>query len=216
MLLNPERPTRATEKSLAHLKTTPTAWASPTPIKVGTTSHAYYFKDGAWVDFSVSYPSYYLNSGAKNSGWYYVPFESFWYHGGSGNGYDVASTGILNFNEFMSHYQHQTILKISMKSNQVGQKFGDVYFVYSNPENVTGDTAVSPLFGTMASNGKPEGAATGNVSGNAVTVTGGSSNSATASGNRVWLKGPISPVPAACASGWIPLPQMHRFNSGSG
>lgn len=89
----------------------------------------------------------------------------------------------------MSRYQDQTIWKISMKSNQVGQKFGDVYFVYSNPENVTGNTAVSPLFGTMALNGNPEGAATGTVSGSAVTVTGGSSNSATASGNRVWLKG---------------------------
>lgn len=189
LLLNTSRPKSATANSYAQLKTTPTAWASPTPIQVGNTSHAYYFKDGAWVDFSVSYPSYYLSSGAKNSGWYYVPFESFWYHGGSGNGYDVASTGILNFNEFMSHYQNQTIWKISMKSNQVGQKFGDVYFVYSNPENVTGDTAVSPLFGTMALNGKPDGTATGNVSDNAVTVTGGSSNSATASGNRVWLTG---------------------------
>lgn len=185
LLLN-TRPNSASGNGCAQLKTSPSYWSDGTK-PAGTTSHAYYFNGSTWVDFSVSSGAYYLSTGA-NSGWYYVPFESFWYLGGSGNGYDLASTGILNFYDFMTRFQDQTIWKISMRSKQVGQKFGDVYFVYSNPENVTGNTAVSPLFGTMALNGQ-EGAATGTVSGSAVTVTGGSSNSATASGNRVWLKG---------------------------
>ena len=177
-------------------KTTPTVWKSADaggPLKVGETGYAYYYQDNRWVDFSVAYPSYYLNAGANYSGWYYVPFESFWYLGGSGNGFDLFDsenpTGIISFPEFMSRFQNQTLWKLSMKSNTPGMKFGDVYFVYSNPDAPDGECAVSQMFSSMALNGNPEGSAKGTVNGSAVTVSGMTDNSATASGSRVWLKG---------------------------
>ena len=172
----------------------------------GAKTTAYTYKDGAWTDFSVSYPSYYLTNSSANSGWYYIPFTSFLYHGGSANGYayelneenERNDPGIgLNFEEFTARFQNQTINKIGLKSNYTGLKFGDIHFVYTNPE-VAETGATAPLFGTMAENSK-EGSAAGTIANNTLTVT-SMSNSTTASGNRIWLKG-VSNADQATASG---------------
>lgn len=190
------RPNSASGNGNVQFKTQPTVWRdeqSGGPLKVGETGYAYYYQNNQWVDFGVSYPSYYLNAGSNYSGWYYVPFESFWYLGGSGNGFDLFDsenpTGIMSFPDFMSRFQDQTLWKLSMKSNTPGMKFGDVYFVYSNPDAIDAECAASQMFGSMALNGNPEGSAKGTVNGSAVTVSGMTGNSAAASGNRVWLKG---------------------------
>ena len=212
LLTNTGRPTGEGTVGNAQLKTAPTIWRSEGdggPLQVGETSYAYYYNAGSgeWNEFSVSYPSYYLGAGVNYSGWYYVPLDSFWYHGGSGNGYDIADTGILNFSDFMGHFENQTLWKISMKSNTPGMRFGDVYFVYEDPESADLECGTAPLFGSMGINGNPEGSAAGTVSGNAVTVTGMANNNGN---SRVWLNG-LAQTDLSAASGlrfWVDASKM--------
>lgn len=212
LLTNTGRPKGEGTVGNAQLKTAPTIWRSEGdggPLQVGETSYAYYYnaQSGGWNEFSVSYPSYYLGAGVNYSGWYYVPLDSFWYHGGSGNGYDIADTGILSFSEFMEHFENQTLWKISMKSNTPGMRFGDVYFVYEDPESTDLECGTAPLFGSMGINGSPEGSAAGTVSGNAVTVTGMANNTGA---SRVWLNG-LAQTDLSAASGlrfWVDASKM--------
>ena len=81
------RSNSATGSGCVQLQTAPTIYAGGPKGIEGTKSTAYTYKDGAWADFSVSYPNYYLKNSNANSGWYYVPLTSFHYHGGSANGY---------------------------------------------------------------------------------------------------------------------------------
>ena len=212
LLTNTGRPKGEGTVGNAQLKTAPTIWRSEGdggPLQVGETSYAYYYnaQSGGWNEFSVSYPSYYLGAGVNYSGWYYVPLDSFWYYGGSGNGYDIADTGILSFSEFMEHFENQTLWKISMKSNTPGMRFGDVYFVYEDPESADLECGTAPLFGSMGINGSPEGSAAGTVSGNAVTVTGMANNNGN---SRVWLNG-LAQTDLSAASGlrfWVDASKM--------
>lgn len=187
------RQNSASGAGCVQLNTSPTKWRSAAdggPLQIGSDSSvAYYLEGNEWKEFKVSYPSYYLNCGKNMTGWIYLPFTSIWYQGGSASAYDWNNDTAkgLNFTEFMSRFEDQRLWKASVKSNTPGMKFGDLYFVYSAPEVENGATA--NLFGSMALNGNPEGEATGKVNGNAVTVSSMTGNSATASGNRVWLKG---------------------------
>ncbi len=184
------RSNSASGSGCVQLQTAPTIYADGPKGVEGTKSTAYTYKDGAWTDFSVSYPSYYLKNSAANSGWYYVPLTSFHYHGGSANGYAYTANDPclgMNFEEFTARFQDQRIWKIGVKSDYVGLKFSDIHFVYTNPEAAeTG--ASTPLFGTMAQNGNPEESAAGTIANNTLTVT-AMPNSATVSNNRIWLRG---------------------------
>lgn len=183
------RSNSATGSGCVQLQTAPTIWSGGPKGIEGTKSTAYTYKDGAWADFSVSYPSYYLKNSNANSGWYYVPLTSFHYHGGSANGYAYTANDPclgMNFEEFTARFQDQRIWKIGIKSNYVGLKFSDIHFVYTNPEAAPAG-ATAPLFGTMDQN-SPENGAEGSISGNTLTVT-AMPNSATVSNNRIWLKG---------------------------
>ena len=195
------RSNSATSSGCVQLQTAPTIYAGGSKGIEGTKSTAYTYKDGAWADFSVSYPNYYLKNSNANSGWYYVPLTSFHYHGGSANGYAYTANDPclgMNFEEFTARFQDQRIWKIGIKSDYVGLKFGDIHFVYTNPEAAPAG-ATAPLFGTMAQNGNLEGGAAGTIANNTLTVT-AMPNSATASGNRIWLKG-MSNANQATASG---------------
>ena len=194
------RSNSATGSGCVQLQTAPTIYAGGPKGIEGTKSTAYTYKDGAWADFSVSYPNYYLKNSNANSGWYYVPLTSFHYHGGSANGYAYTANDPclgMNFEEFTARFQDQRIWKIGIKSDYVGLKFSDIHFVYTNPEAAPAG-ATAPLFGTMDQN-SPENGAKGSISGNTLTVT-AMPNSATASGNRIWLKG-MSNADQATASG---------------
>ena len=151
----------------------------------GSTTHTYHYKDGKWRDISTT--NFYLDGGANSSGWYYLPFTSLLNIGASGAKYASDPTIGYDFYKFMGSFEDQRLGKIAIQSSVTGLKVGDIHFVYSAPEVEDGATA--NLFGSMALNGNPEGGATGKVSGNAVTVSTMTGNSATASGNRVWLKG---------------------------
>ena len=200
-LMTGARSNSATGSGCVQLQTAPTIYAGGSKGIEGTKSTAYTYKDGAWADFSVSYPNYYLKNSNANSGWYYVPLTSFHYHGGSANGYAYTANDPclgMNFEEFTARFQDQKIWKIGIKSDYVGLKFGDIHFVYTNPEAAPAG-ATAPLFGTMAQNGNLEGGAAGTIANNTLTVT-AMPNSATASGNRIWLKG-MSNADQATASG---------------
>lgn len=200
-LMTGARSNSATSSGCVQLQTAPTIYAGGSKGIEGTKSTAYTYKDGAWADFSVSYPNYYLKNSNANSGWYYVPLTSFHYHGGSANGYAYTANDPclgMNFEEFTARFQDQRIWKIGIKSDYVGLKFGDIHFVYTNPEAAPAG-ATAPLFGTMAQNGNLEGGAAGTIANNTLTVT-AMPNSATASGNRIWLKG-MSNADQATASG---------------
>lgn len=200
-LMTGARSNSATSSGCVQLQTAPTIYAGGSKGIEGTKSTAYTYKDGAWADFSVSYPNYYLKNSNANSGWYYVPLTSFHYHGGSANGYAYTANDPclgMNFEEFTARFQDQRIWKIGIKSDYVGLKFSDIHFVYTNPE-VAPAGATAPLFGTMAQNGNLEGGAAGTIANNTLTVT-AMPNSATASGNRIWLKG-MSNANQATASG---------------
>ena len=184
------RSNSATSSGCVQLQTAPTIYAGGPKGIEGTKSTAYTYKDGAWADFSVSYPNYYLKNSNANSGWYYVPLTSFHYHGGSANGYAYTANDPclgMNFEEFTARFQDQRIWKIGIKSDYVGLKFSDIHFVYTNPE-VAPAGATAPLFGTMAQNGNFEGSAAGTIANNTLTVT-AMPNSTTVSNNRIWLKG---------------------------
>ena len=183
------RSNSATGSGCVQLQTAPTIYSGGPKGIEGTKSTAYTYKDGAWADFSVSYPSYYLKNSNANSGWYYVPLTSFHYHGGSANGYAYTANDPclgMNFEEFTARFQDQRIWKIGIKSDYVGLKFSNIHFVYTNPEAAPAG-ATAPLFGTMAQNSTENGAA-GSISGNTLTVT-AMPNSTTVSNNRIWLKG---------------------------
>lgn len=195
------RSNSATSSGCVQLQTAPTIYAGGSKGIEGTKSTAYTYKDGAWADFSVSYPNYYLKNSNANSGWYYVPLTSFHYHGGSANGYAYTANDPclgMNFEEFTARFQDQKIWKIGIKSDYVGLKFGDIHFVYTNPEAAPAG-ATAPLFGTMAQNGNFEGSAAGTIANNTLTVT-AMPNSTTVSNNRIWLKG-MSNADQATASG---------------
>ena len=118
----------------------------------------------------------------------------------------AAVIGLL-LNDFMEHFENQTLWKISMKSNTPGMRFGDVYFVYEDPEAADLECGTAPLFGSMGINGSPEGSAAGIVSGNAVTVTGMANNTGA---SRVWLNG-LAQTDLSAASGlrfWVDTTQM--------
>lgn len=187
--------------SWIQFRTAPTIWSGAIngPAQVGNTSVAYYYQDGQWKDFSVAYPSYYLGTGAKQSGWYYVPFESLWYSGASAQGYDVSSTGFKNFVEFMSHYQDQRVGKCSVRSNAVGLKIGDIHFVYSYSEAVACDKTGSVSLGAQIANQESHGK--GSANNGAITVSGMTNNSGTADGSRVWLKFQQGNIDLSAASG---------------
>ena len=194
------RSNSATGSGCVQLQTAPTIYAGGSKGIEGTKSTAYTYKDGAWADFSVSYPNYYLKNSNANSGWYYVPLTSFHYHGGSANGYAYTANDPclgMNFEEFTARFQDQKIWKIGIKSDYVGLKFGDIHFVYTNPEAAPAG-ATAPLFGTMAQNSK-EGSAAGTIENNTLTVN-AMPNSTTVSNNRIWLKG-MSNADQATASG---------------
>jgi len=194
------RSNSATSSGCVQLQTAPTIYAGGSKGIEGTKSTAYTYKDGAWADFSVSYPNYYLKNSNANSGWYYVPLTSFHYHGGSANGYAYTANDPclgMNFEEFTARFQDQKIWKIGIKSDYVGLKFGDIHFVYTNPEAAPAG-ATAPLFGTMAQNSK-EGSAAGTIENNTLTVN-AMPNSTTVSNNRIWLKG-MSNADQATASG---------------
>lgn len=194
------RSNSATGSGCVQLQTAPTIYAGGPKGIEGTKSTAYTYKDGAWADFSVSYPNYYLKNSNANSGWYYVPLTSFHYHGGSANGYAYTANDPclgMNFEEFTARFQDQKIWKIGIKSDYVGLKFGDIHFVYTNPEAAPAG-ATAPLFGTMAQNSK-EGSAAGTIENNTLTVN-AMPNSTTVSNNRIWLKG-MSNADQATASG---------------
>ena len=183
------RSNSASGNGCVQLQTAPTIWSGGPKGIEGTKSTAYTYKDGAWADFSVSYPNYYLKNSNANSGWYYVPLTSFHYHGGSANGYAYTANDPclgMNFEEFTARFQDQRIWKIGIKSDYVGLKFSDIHFVYTNPEAAPAG-ATAPLFGTMDQN-SPENGAKGSISGNTLTVT-AMPNSTTVSKNRIWLKG---------------------------
>lgn len=183
------RSNSATSSGCVQLQTAPTIYSGGPKGIEGTKSTAYTYKDGAWADFSVSYPNYYLKNSNANSGWYYVPLTSFHYHGGSANGYAYTANDPclgMNFEEFTARFQDQRIWKIGVKSDYVGLKFSDIHFVYTNPEAAPAG-ATAPLFGTMDQN-SPENGAEGSISGNTLTVT-AMPNSTTVSKNRIWLKG---------------------------
>ena len=194
------RSNSATSSGCVQLQTAPTIYAGVPKGIEGTKSTAYTYKDGAWADFSVSYPNYYLKNSNANSGWYYVPLTSFHYHGGSANGYAYTANDPclgMNFEEFTARFQDQRIWKIGIKSNYVGLKFSDIHFVYTNPEAAPAG-ATAPLFGTMAQNSK-EGSAAGTIENNTLTVN-AMPNSTTVSNNKIWLKG-MSNADQATASG---------------
>ena len=172
-------------------QTAPTRWRSATdggPMNMsdGRSGYAYYLQsDGTWKEMRVNPGNYYL-SNTKSSGWYYLPLTSFWYFGGGANiAADDPASG-MNFVEFASRFQNQEIRKISVKSDYLNVKFGDLHFVYTNPEAAPAG-ASAPLFGTMDQN-SPENGAKGSISGNTLTVT-AMPNSTTVSKNRIWLKG---------------------------
>lgn len=199
-LMTGARSNSATSSGCVQLQTAPTIYAGESKGIEGTKSTAYTYKDGAWADFSVSYPNYYLKNSNANSGWYYVPLTSFHYHGGSANGYAYTANDPclgMNFEEFTARFQDQKIWKIGIKSDYVGLKFGDIHFVYTNPEAAPAG-ATAPLFGTMAQNSK-EGSAAGTIENNTLTVN-AMPNSTTVSNNRIWLKG-MSNADQATASG---------------
>lgn len=199
LLMQSSRANSATTGGCVQFHTSPTIYAGGATGVSGTTSTAYALSGEAWSSFSVTYPSYYLTSPAL-SGWYYIPLTSFWYHGGGATGYAYNNNdpGVgMNFVEFASRFQDQRIFKFAIKSNYQNVKFGDIYFVYSNPD-AEQSGATAPLFGTMALNSK-EGSAAGSIVNNALTVT-AMPNSATASGNRIWLKG-MSTADKTTASG---------------
>ena len=199
-LMTGARSNSATSSGCVQLQTAPTIYAGGSKGIEGTKSTAYTYKDGAWADFSVSYPNYYLKNSNANSGWYYVPLTSFHYHGGSANGYAYTANDPclgMNFEEFTARFQDQKIWKIGIKSDYVGLKFGDIHFVYTNPEAAPAG-ATAPLFGTMAQNSK-EGSAAGTIENNTLTVN-AMPNSTTVSNNRIWLKG-MSNADQATASG---------------
>ena len=194
------RSNSVTSSGCVQLQTAPTIYAGVPKGIEGTKSTAYTYKDGAWADFSVSYPNYYLKNSNANSGWYYVPLTSFHYHGGSANGYAYTANDPclgMNFEEFTARFQDQRIWKIGIKSNYVGLKFSDIHFVYTNPEAAPAG-ATAPLFGTMAQNSK-EGSAAGTIENNTLTVN-AMPNSTTVSNNKIWLKG-MSNADQATASG---------------
>ena len=199
-LMTGARSNSATSSGCVQLQTAPTIYAGGSKGIEGTKSTAYTYKDGAWADFSVSYPNYYLKNSNANSGWYYVPLTSFHYHGGSANGYAYTANDPclgMNFEEFTARFQDQKIWKIGIKSDYVGLKFGDIHFVYTNPEAAPAG-ATAPLFGTMAQNSK-EGSAAGTIENNTLTVN-AMPNSTTVSNNRIWLKG-MSNADQTTASG---------------
>jgi len=194
-LMEGTRGNSATGSGCAQFTTSPTKWRSDAnggkkDMANGRTGHAYSLQaDGTWKDMSVSFGSYYLGNNAKTSGWYYLPLTSFWFYGGSANDYAAANDPAMgmNFVEFTSRFENQKIWKIAPKSNYTGLKFGDIYFVYTNPEAAPAG-ATAPLFGTMAQNGNFEGSAAGTIANNTLTVT-AMPNSTTVSNNRIWLKG---------------------------
>ena len=194
-LMEGKRGNSATGSGCAQFTTSPTKWRSDAnggkkDMANGRTGHAYSLQaDGTWKDMSVSFGSYYLGNNAKTSGWYYLPLTSFWFYGGSASDYAAANDPAMgmNFVEFTSRFENQKIWKIAPKSNYTGLKFGDIYFVYTNPEAAPAG-ATAPLFGTMAQNGNFEGSAAGTIANNTLTVT-AMPNSTTVSNNRIWLKG---------------------------
>ena len=193
-LMEGARGKNETESGCAQFTTSPTKWRSDAnggkkDMANGRTGHAYSLQaDGTWKDMSVSFGSYYLGNNAKTSGWYYLPLTSFWFYGGSASDYAAANDPAMgmNFVEFTSRFENQKIWKLAPKSNYAGLKFGDIYFVYTNPEAAPAG-ATAPLFGTMDQN-SPENGAKGSISGNTLTVT-AMPNSTTVSNNRIWLKG---------------------------
>lgn len=193
-LMEGTRGNSATGSGCAQFTTSPTKWRTDAnggkkDMANGRTGHAYSLQaDGTWKDMSVSFGSYYLGNNAKTSGWYYLPLTSFWFYGGSANDYAAANDPAMgmNFVEFTSRFENQKIWKLAPKSNYTGLKFGDIYFVYTNPEAAPAG-ATAPLFGTMAQN-SPENGAVGSISGNTLTVT-AMPNSTTVSKNRIWLNG---------------------------
>ena len=193
-LMEGTRGKNETESGCAQFTTSPTKWRDVAAggnkdMANGRTGHAYSLQsDGTWKDMSVSFGSYYLGNNAKTSGWYYLPLTSFWFYGGSASDYAAANDPAMgmNFVEFTSRFENQKIWKLAPKSNYAGLKFGDIYFVYTNPEAAPAG-ATAPLFGTMDQN-SPENGAKGSISGNTLTVT-AMPNSTTVSKNRIWLKG---------------------------
>lgn len=130
----------------------------------------------------------YFSAGETLSGWVYLPFTSIWYKGGSaGNRTDDTAYG-TDFETFMSSFVDARVIRISVRSGQVGLLVGDVRLVYHDAAPIGERYAKASLFQTMTKSAT-EGTATSEVVGNEVTVSGMTGNSVTVSKHRAWLNG---------------------------
>ncbi len=163
--------------------------------KEATTAYFYDTTTSQWKAFGKSAEAgtdTRYSVSADGTGWYYLPFTSVYYQGGGGVMHtdDVAKG--LNFTEFMERFEGGCYLKqLSIRSQQVGLKFGNVHFVYENMSD-TSETATEALFGGnwTAEATEGSGAETHDSNGN-FTITGLLGNSTTDSSSRVWLGGSV-------------------------
>ncbi len=166
-----------------------TGYVQLNSYKSGKESIAYRFDSGEWTaSTSLSTNSKYFSFGG-GSGWYYLPFSSVYYQGGSGSMHDDDVADGLNFTEFMERYEEQASLgKISLRSYTVGVKFGDICFVYEDKSDIS-TLSSAPLLGGTLSEISHAGNAATVISGNSITVSGMSNNSASSSASSVILGG---------------------------
>ncbi len=177
----------------------------------------YYVDSGnGWVEKSIdgnkladSTNKYYFIGGETGANWYYIPFESFFYHGswnvgdnGSAKTYDPLAYGIdfATFRDSAANaggaYLKNIQLKAQTPANRV-IKLGDLYFTYPEADTVPSDTAATVPYmpGMTKQNHENAGNSTSTVSNGAVTITGDTGNNAVdKSDNRVWLSSATAPI----------------------
>lgn len=184
MLSDGARPNNATNAATGYtqLNTTP---------NTGSQTSAYRYNGTAWTEISTS-TSYFAVDGAQ-SGWYYVPLTSFIYKGGSAKNLTTDNAYGKNFVEFMSNFEKARVIRMSVRSNVLGLRFGDIKLVYELPENISEHYSTAPLFNNVTISTQ-EGTAASILNGSAVTVTGmvgngtdKAANSTSSSSNRAWL-----------------------------
>ncbi len=141
---------------------------------------AYYYKNSEWktIRTSTTQGSNYLNIGESFEGWVYVPLDSFWYRGGSGNNRTDDEAYGKNFSEFMGNFEKATIARMAIQTSTPGIKFGNVHLVYQDIPDMDATYTTKPLFDIMTEAGH-EGEAAGIIDENSIIVAGMTGNNGT-------------------------------------
>ena len=123
-------------------------WVLFTHRVSGCESVAYFYNGTGWDKLTnngqnVAVQNNVVTEYAQQTGWYYIPWSSFYCIGGSGSDYfaDGDVTKHMPLDEFLPLARVQAFQNFFLWNSTAGAKYGDVHFVYPDTENKVSENA---------------------------------------------------------------------------